>query len=358
MAKDILLYGSIREYNALYFHQQIKDALHEDEAEDLKLRINCDGGSPEYAMSVINKVKDTPNFTEIIVEGMAHSMALYSLCYFDGDVSSIDTAQFVLHRAAYPEWLEKSTSFVDSIERESLAKTNKDLEKAFRARADVEAFENLTQVKSKNITLKDIFSMDGRVEVLLSAADMKKIGLVDNIIKVTPSKQAEISSLMKAFQNAVSPEQFKKAAQSIQQQEQNQVSTAKAMTLEELKTQHPELYTQAVNQGKSAGLTEGKTAGVNEERDRIKAWEAYRKIDADTVDKAIKEGKVITMTDIAEFHAKAIATPGALARLAAESAPDVTTQEDDTKIKTQKEAQVADFVNKVRSNLGLKNEAK
>lgn len=347
MPKDILLYGALWEYNAMFFHHQINESLKDDANADLALRINCRGGSPEFGMGTINKIQETPNFVRTLVEGEASSMAFFALCCLK-DVEAIETAQFVVHRAAYGDWIETSPSFKGSVHEESLAKTNKDLEKMFRAAVDVEAFENLTQVKAKNLKVKDIFSMEGRVEILLSAADMKKIGLVHKIIRITPAKTAEIKSLSAAFENCASLEQFQKAAEAVNLPAPKQQSKVTNMTLEEFRAQHPEVFQSAVN------------VGVNQERDRVGAWLPYQKIDAEAVVKGIKEGRSISESERSEFAVKAL-NPEALKKVADGNAPDVSTTEvvkEKTEEETKKDAEKQSFEKDLRNSLGLNQEKK
>ena len=344
MPKDILLYGEIYKYSALYFFEQIKEAQLDDADAQFTLRINTEGGEPEYGMSVIAKVQELADHFSIKGESMLHSMGLFLLCYVPKEkIEVFDISKGVLHRAAYPNWIESMQGFTESVHYEILVKTNKDLEKAFRARVDVDALENLPQFKEKDLTLKDIFSLESRIEVLLTSADMKKIGLVNSIQKITPSKASAMSAQLSEFKKCRSLEDFKLAAKATTK---NDEPNNTDMTLEELKAKFPALYAQVIADGKASGL--------NEERERIRAWEAYRGIDAAAVDKGIKDGKVISATDVAEFTAKAL-SPEHLKKIMASNAPDVqTTPVNEDKPKTETEKEVAVLEADVRKRLGLK----
>ncbi len=148
MPKDILLFGSIDEWNAMFFFNQIAKATEDDENAELIVRVNCNGGSPEYGMSIIEKVQELSAQMFLKYSTMAHSMALFMMFYLDvKQVECIDATKAVFHRATWGEWLESQSWFPGSIYEELLMKTNKELEKAVRARIDVDAFENLPQMK-------------------------------------------------------------------------------------------------------------------------------------------------------------------------------------------------------------------
>jgi ATP-dependent protease ClpP protease subunit len=332
MAKDILLYGEIWKYSALYFFEQIKEALQEDPSAEMTLRINTEGGDPDYAMGMIAKIQELPDQFEIKGEAMLHSLGLFFLCYVPkSKIEILDVSKAVLHRAAYPSWLESMAGFKESISYDILAKVNKDLEKAFRARVDVDVLENLPQLKSKDITLKDIFSLESRVEVLLTASDLKKIGLVDSITKITPTKSVEMSARVDAFKKCRSLEEFKLAAKSAPSNDHESNNTT--MTLEELKAKHPELHAQIVKAAAAA------------ERERVEAWLEFLDVDAEAVTKGIKEGKELTMKSMAEFTRKGM-NASALKKVKDDSAADVSTDEVDEaeegkKKKTAAEQEVA-----------------
>lgn len=341
MAKDILLYGSIWEYNALYFFDQINEAMEEDASAEMILRVNCDGGSPDYGMSIIEKAQELADQLYVKVGAMAHSMALFILCYVETSrVECIDTTQAVLHRAAYPSWMESSTSFPDSIYQQMLVKTNKDLEKAFRASVDVEALENLPQFKDKNLTLKDIFSLDSRVEVLLTATDLKKIGLVSKINRITPTKTAELKSQIQTFNNCRSLKEFKMAAQALNNKPEEIQNTITMTTLAELKEKFPALYAQAV------------ADGVKSEKDRVGAVMVFAHLDLNGAKKIIESGEPISATQMAEFILKQ-SSPEALKALEASANPVVQTNEIALTKEAQAKKELDEFEAKMRSELGI-----
>ena len=358
MTTDILLYGSIWEYNVQYFFSQIKEALEKQPKTDFKLRMNTPGGNPEYAMSIITKLQEMTG-VKCIVEGQAHSMGASILFYID-DAECIDTAQCLLHRASYGEWSEGREGFKGSVSEQSLIQTNKDLEKAFRAKVDVEAFENLKQCKDGNITVKSLFSMEaGRQEVLLTPNDMKKIGLVNRIVKITPTKEAEFKAMYDEFKSSNSLDEYKKAAEKTAVIEKSEPKNT-IMTPEEFKAQNPAGYAQLVAETEKTT----KEAAVKSEQDRVGAWMAFESADPEFVKKGIKEGRVMTQTEMAELTVK-LATGTAVKKAVKEaeddSAEGVKTAESkvelgaDGKVKvaTEAEKKSAEFEQSVLTELGL-----
>lgn len=338
---DILLYGRIDEYNALYFFQQIKEARENEPEEDFNLRMNVSGGNPEYGMEIIRKVQENSDSFFVTAGAACHSMGLFSLVYVPKEkVEVLDVTQALLHRAAYPDWLESDPTFSGSPMEESLIKTNKDLEKAFRARVDVEALEALPQMKDRNLTLKDIFSMEAREEVLLTGKDLKKIGLAGSITKITPQKEAEMKAVTEKFTKCRSLEDFKMAAEAPQPQPEKN----KIMTIAEIKAQHPALYEEIYNLGL--------TAGTNAEKERVEACMVYAEIDPEGVKKAIESGKPLSVKQMAEFGLKAAAAAG-LKPLEGTPLQTAPTPETVEKEKTEKDKKEAEFLGDVLKIAGV-----
>lgn len=347
MAKDILLYGTISQYNAMFFFDQINEATKEDSEAQMIMRVNCEGGEPQYGMSAIEKVQEMADQFSCKVGAMCHSMALFILAYLDtAKVECIDTTQAVLHRAAWPSWMETSVSFPGSLYEQILNKTNKDLEKAFRAKVNIEVLEGLPQMKDKNITLKDIFSMESRIEVLLTAQDLKKIGLVSKINKITPTKQTEMTAQLETFKKCASLTDYKIAAQSVVDAPKpvDQPKT-KNMTLDELKANHPALYAQIIK--------EGHEAGVKAEKDRVESILVFNDVDPEGCKTAIEAGTPLTSKQMAEFARKSMSAE-TLDKVKKDSAKDVETKEVETP-KTEKEKTLATFEGKLEKQLNLKS---
>lgn len=345
MLNEILLYGPIYSYSAQDFFFNFNASL-DAGAEKRTVRVNTEGGEPNYGWGMIAKILENAETTAVKVDAMAYSFGAFACCYVD-DVECLDVTEFLIHRAAYPDWYEDSAYFTEA-EKGSLVNMNKKLEAAFRAKVDVEKFEQLKDVK-----VKDIFSMESRIDVYLTAKEAKAIGLVSRIVKITPTKKAEINTMMKPFDLKAAALGLKKVSKNKpslfdedEEVDDEPTPTKKTMkTLAELKDQNPTLYAEAV----AAGAKEAREA----EHERIAAWMEFNDIDAEAVKKGIESGKPMSMKDIAEFTRKGMSA-NALASVKKDSKSNIVTEEVTEEAKTKN---VALFEAEVMSNLGLKKTA-
>jgi ATP-dependent protease ClpP protease subunit len=305
MPKEILLYSTIYSYTATDFINQLEAA----KGQDVVIRVNTNGGNPEDAFGMIAKLSERTKNTAIKVDGKAHSMGAFLLAYADS-AEALDVSQFLIHRAAYPSWIESNKEYMTQQMWDSLNLVNGKLRAAFESKVNVKAFEAL-----KGVTLDQIFSNDGRKEIMLTAPEAMSIGLIDKISAITPDKKAEINSLCSSIGMAAL---YEEAEATITSTQPNKDKMAEIKTLDDLKAQHPDIFKAA------------KEEGVTEERSRIQAWQAWKEIDAEAVEKGIKEGKVISPTDISEFSAKAV-SPDRLKKIAGDNPKDIPTGEDPDK---------------------------
>jgi len=309
MPKDVVLFGGIHEGTAMFFYEQLNEALEKDESAEIVLRVNTSGGGPDYAMSVIEKVQELKD--QILLKGgmSMHSAGFFMMVAVDADrVECMDLTTSVLHRAAYPDWIESAAWYKGSVNEQLVADQNKKLEKMLRNRVNVEVLESLPQFKDKNITLKDIFALDNRVEVLLTANDLKKIGVVGKINKITPAKKSELVAMVNTFDKCHSLDEYRIAASSIEEKKSKPNSGNMELTLESLKADFPSIYEAVVASAKK----EGKEAEVA----RVKAWAAWAKVDPDRVTKAIADGTEMSIEVISELSAKAASAAGIAAAAA------------------------------------------
>lgn len=324
MPKEILLYGSIESYSSTAFIQQME----ENADQDITIRVNSPGGVPEYGWGMIAKFSEHKGSKKIKVDSQAHSMAAFFLCYAS-DAEALDVSEFLIHRAAYPSWIESNPDYFDEATRGNLERINTSLRKAFENKVDVVAFEALTSMK-----VKDIFSSDQRLEVFLTAAQAKKIGLIDRVVKITPEKKVEINSLLKAASMKPLYEEKKNEIEIVE------LKSTEKMTIEKLKAEHPELYAQIV------------AIGVASERDRVEACMVFIELDAAAVKEAISSGKPLSEKQKAEFAMKAY-NKASLKNIADDSqANAVTTGEVEEDPKAEKPEAKA-FFSEVRSQLGI-----
>jgi len=78
MAKEVLLYGRIDSEKAELFHESLQEIEGNDE---MMLRINTIGGSPEYGWGVTAMWNEIKTPKKIRVDGQAHSFGAFMLCY-------------------------------------------------------------------------------------------------------------------------------------------------------------------------------------------------------------------------------------------------------------------------------------
>ena len=308
MAAEILLYDYIDQFSASNFVKELNTVVNKDD--EITVRICTDGGDPSYMFAMISKLNEMPNKISGKVDGKAYSGGAYALCYMD-NVECIETSEFLFHRAAYPQWYESNPDYFDEATRGNLDRTNKSLRKAMEAKLDIPAFERITKT-----TLDQLFSMDTRKDVYLTAKQAKAIGLVDNIVKITPQRKMQIET---AIVNIASKRTGVKMAalkdpSSTENKTDMEITAIK--TLEDLKTHLHEVYEMAI----AKGVKKGK----KKELKRVQAWLPFAIVDLDKVKVGIKSKKKINDDIKADFVLKA-GGPDALKKLAESAAPNLPT---------------------------------
>lgn len=333
MAKSILIYGTFGQYSATEFITGIDELLEENPNAELQVPINSNGGEVDYGWGMIHKFQQFPNKKSVINHGKAYSMALYFNCYTD-ETSCLDVTEFLLHRAAYSEWVENDPELFNEDRRKSLTNMNNKLRAAFEAKVDVEKFLALKVMKDKGYTLDDIFSLDNRIDIRLTAKEAKAIGLVKSIVTITPKIESQIEANFKIAA------QFNEGAEN---KKEIKPLNNKKMTKAELKAVHPEVYNEIYNDGVSAGVTA--------EKDRVEAIMVFADVDHTIVKTAIASGKDLTKAQTNELLLKAVKGTKA-DEIAADSTKDVTTgaakTEAEKKVEDQKKAD-ADFLADVKA---------
>lgn len=314
LTSEILLYNNISPYSASDFITSMQSAA----GNDVCVRVNGDGGDVEYGWGMIAKFKEHAGNKLIKVDGRANSMYAFMLCYSD-DSEALDVSSFILHRAAYPDWFENDPDLFTEEMKADVNRVNKFLQTAFEAKVDVEKFEALAGMK-----MKQFFALGQRAEVMLTAADAKKIGLVNRVVKITPAKTAEIKRLTSAM--AAKYNQPPIAAKDISNKNKSQKKIKMPkMNLSAFKAKYPKTFAAAVKKG------------ADEEYDRISACLVYNELDSKGVTAAIESRKPVTQKMMAEFSLAAL-NGKKLEEAAGDSAKDVTTgkAKEDSKTDDQK----------------------
>jgi ATP-dependent protease ClpP protease subunit len=357
MPREVCLYGPIYSDSAETFINKLNTVIDDGGEGKVKVRVNTGGGEPEYAWGMVTKIIEHKENVKLQVDGKAHSAGFFALCYVDGS-TGIDTSQYLIHRAAYPEYVERDPDWFTPEMQANLKNINTNLEKAVRGKIDVEKFEALGRG-----TIKEIFSMEGRKSVQLNAKEAKKVGLISEIIQITPSIKAEISSrerkIGEMFERVAAeyledgqrnlPFNKPKAAEPDENEEEKieAPKIIKAMIVAEIKEKFPQAY--------ASIFEEGKKVGVEAEQDRVGAWSTFAEIDPVAVKDGIKSGKPMSQTQMAEFSLKAL-SPERMAQIEKGNPPVVKTEEE--KQDSQKKEAVSTFDKQIRERLGLEAKAK
>lgn len=307
--KELYLYSNIYDYTAAALISQMEDAA----GVDILLRENTNGGDPQAAYGIIAKMlerKAAGRKTDIQVDGKAYSSGFFILP-FASSVTALNVSDFILHRAAYPAKFEPSPA-----EAESLRKLNKDLRDALESKIDAVKFTAIS-----GVTMDNVFDENQRIDVKLTAAQAKEIGLVDKIIDINESQiAAENRSII--FDSFIP----KVDASTIKPNVEN-LNTNRVMDVNKIQSEFPAVHAEIAN------------AGITAERERVKQWMVFNDVDPKGVSAGIESGKSMTASEQTDFTRKA-ASADALAALKKES-PAATTAEGADK--TEKENTIAAF---------------
>ena len=286
MAKQVLMYGSIYQWSAAEVIKNIADAS--SAGDDLLIRVNTDGGDPHYTWGMAAAFDEFEGEKHVVVDGKAYSCGLFFVCYAD-KVTAYDFSEFLVHRAAYPSYMESDPNrFTDEI-RANLERVNKSLRAAFEAKIDVAKFEAM-----KGVKVKDIFSMESRIDVFLTAKEAKAIGLVSEIKKISAEKMAANHTAFLDHGGFGTPQKAIAKAEEIPSVKIETINTVN-MTFDELKASHPAIFAQAV------------TVGVEQEKDRAGAWAVHIETDPKAVAEGIKSGEPLSATATQELMQKQFA---------------------------------------------------
>lgn len=307
MAKELYLYNPIYDFVA----KDLISAMNENMGEEITLRVNTPGGSVFSNYGICAKMIEHGNIN-IKVDGTAMSSGANLLLYAKS-VECLDTSVFLFHRA---------DMYVSSEEdKEFLARINKDLKAKMLLKIDADLFKEVA-----GFSIDEMFNSEKRIDIILDAKQAKKLGIVNKINKLTPSEVTAFNNKMfavAAFSNPVTePKQTIK------------------MDILKLKAEHPSVFAEAV------------ALGVAEEKDRVGACLAFIEIDPKGVVEAIKSGKPLSATQMAEFSVKAMS--GKIAAAAVKDSADAVTTDEEAKAKTEAEAKVSAFEVEARKSLGLK----
>jgi len=291
MNNEVLIYGGINVYSAEAFINSVNNV----EADSLVVRMDTNGGDPQATYGMVAKFNEFKGEKLLKVDGRANSSGFFFVAMVD-NVEALDVSEFVVHRAAYSAEAEKSPLFKGEI-KERLKTINDSLMSSFTAKIDVAMFEEM-----KDVTISEIFSMDSRIDVKLTSAEAKKIGLIKNINKLTPEITAEIDS-----------KRFEVEANYKLKLDNKQIVQPKVekMTEEKLKAEHPEVYASVVALGFAKKNAEIEAEKLEIEAKRVEKETMRAEIVAEIEAKKLNPLESLT----AENAAPVIAAPVVTAEL-------------------------------------------
>ena len=279
--KPILLFMPIYDSVAQEFVEKM-NCIPEDQ--DIEIWVNSPGGRVFAGWSIIGPMQKRTGNINMSVFGHAMSMTIF-LMLFATRVEALEVTQFMIHRADGYVENDEDQILLDNI--------NKDLRKQMESRLNMDVFEQVC-----GCTMDDIFNSPTRKDIMLTAKQAKKLGLIDSIIKLSPEQIKAQASHFVAFADFSQRSEDEDTQRSEQTPIHNEPKTEKSMTLAELKAQHPELVS-AIEKDAIAA-----------ERDRIGSFLAFIHVDKDNVIKAIKEGNQFTSAVMAEMTVKLTAHIG------------------------------------------------
>jgi len=322
MPKEILLYTSIYSYSAASFINEMEA----NKGNAINVRGNCPGGDMFGTYGMIAKFQEHPKAKEIQVDGIAASAFAYMLCFAD-KVTCLDASMFLYHRAAYGTMDDERK--MNEGERKILDSVNAKIRSGLEAKVTNEKFLQVT-----GVSYDQLFSNDQRIDVILDAQQMKALGLVTDIVTLTPSKKSEIMALSDQYGIAAfSKDPVVRADTPIIESNEN----ITVMTAAEFKAANPTAYAAILKEGADA------------EQSRVSALMVYNDVDPEAVAAAIKEGKSLDSVMMAEFGKKML-SKSAISALAADAPGAIVTAEETAAI-TAKQAEKAAFDAEWKNNL-------
>lgn len=320
MGKEIVLYQGLHNWSAESLINELNNAM----GEEVVIRVNSPGGGVFASWGVFAKISEHGDVT-IKVDGMAASGA-FNLLFYAKRVEVLDVSTFMAHRAAGYDEVNLSNE-----DKAILSDQNTKLRKKMESKIDPELWKTVT-----GVSMDDLFASDKRINVWLTSKQMKELGIVSKINKVTPSIAKEIAAATEIWAMDIAA-----SLENDEEVKKEKNSKPSVMTIEKLKAEFPAVYAAIILQG------------AKEEKDRVEAWLAYNEIDAEAVKKGIESGDAVTVKVMAAMQVKALSAENITA-LKDGSAPVVKTIEvKKTPEQTAKEKELADFTAEVDGILGV-----
>lgn len=335
MPKELTIYGPMYEFSAERFINSFSNI---SETDELVVRVNSQGGEVESGWGMIARFKEFEGKKTVKIDGKAHSMAFNFALYAD-EVQALDVSRCVIHRAAYPSWIESNAEYFTEDRKKYLEGINSDLKAALVAKVGNDVFKNVT-----GKTINEVFDMGGRLDILVNAKQLKEMGIISKIVRLTPEKRAKIEASM--MEIAAFDSGFDTPAILNTEENDLQIENNSNMNIQELKEKHPALY--------ASVFEAGEKAGKEAESDRVGAWATFNDVDPVAVKAGIESGKNLSQKDTAEFTLKAI-NASTLKKIEGDNPAADKTDTTSPEALTGEAKELADLSAKIDAELGLTN---
>lgn len=254
MSKELYLYSPI--YSGVA--ENLISQLEENQDNEVTIRVNTPGGGVYSALGIYAKMREHGN-VNLKIDGSAMSGGFFMIPYAK-TVECLDVSTFMIHRA---------DMYVSNDQDKSLlAKTNKDLRAKIESRVSAELFKEVT-----GVSYDELFDAEKQLDVYLTAQQMKKLGLVNKVKKLTPQEATAFNAQFERMAALHNP---------------TETPTPTKMTEQEIKEKYPEAY----------------NAIVASERDRVGAWMAFIEVDPKAVAEGIEKGTNLSQKAMAELSIK------------------------------------------------------
>lgn len=298
--KEILLYSAIYGWTA----EDFINRLEANSGNAITVRMNCPGGDVLAGYGMFAKFNEHKQEKKVKVDGAAKSMGAY-FCAAASEVECLTVTEFLLHRAAYPSWLENDKAMFTDAMKASLATTNNHLRTVLEAKVNADLFKKVT-----GVSMDDMFSLDSRIDVVFNAEKALKMGLVSKVVPLTTAKKKEVQALAAEYGVAAFASEVTTEDEAPEANDNDNHKKPNKMTLAEIREKYPQAYADIVAEG------------VKAERIRVNSILAWHKVDPQGVLAMIKEGKEMTADVTQEMTVKAIGMTN-LAAAQADGAPEV-----------------------------------
>jgi len=266
------------------------------DAEKIVVRINSPGGDVFEAQAIYNILKNHSAEVEVRIDALAASAA--TIIASAGDkVIMPDNALYMIHNPL--SWASGYSS--DMRKKADLLDTVKDtIMNVYRSKSPLEA-EGISQMMDEEtwMTAEQAYENGFVTEVITSKVESEAVEEVENFMrgqimatfgKMPTGKFKNLLKSKKNIKNRVKEEDVKN------------------MNLEEVKKNHPDLYNQILNEGKTTADSEAVAA----ERERVANLSNLKNIPgaAELVDDAIKNGMSVAECSMAIANSDAVKNIG------------------------------------------------